>query len=470
MANFLYEKVTDKIIDWIETGTLEVGEKLPSLRKFSRQEGVSLSTIMEAYARLESRGWIQARPQSGYYVKTNSLQHFPEPDIQTPRASIYEVGMDEFITQYLSAFRKEHYLKLGSSNLPAELLPTTKIYNLLAKFARQSKTNAYGDLSGDPRFRKEIARLSNQRGTSLSPDDILVTCGCTESLSLAIRAVAEPGDIIAVESPTYFGTLQTIEGLGMRVLEVGTHARTGLEIEHLEELLETYPIKAILTIATFQNPLGVSIPEDRKKQLVELVSAYNIPIIEDDIFGEFYFSQHPPRTLKAYDTEGLVMLCSSVSKTIAPGFRIGWIAPGKFWKRVSQLKRMSTHSTVLLPQKACAEFMASGGFDRHMKKLRRTLERQLSFVNHAIREYFPAGTKMTRPTGGSVCWIELPANINALNLYEQAQHHDILIAPGPLFSVKRAYQNFIRLSFGQVWGEEIDRALYLLGALMKESE
>ena len=305
-----------------------------------------------------------------------------------------------------------------------------------------------------------------EAGCTLSPDDIIVTCGATEALNLSLRAVAKPGDTIAIESPTFFGILQTIESLGMRVCEIPTYPRAGICLDELEQRLKCCRIKACVFTLNFSNPLGSCMPDEKKKRLVEILSEREIPLIEDDIYGNLAFGPTRPKSAKAFDTEGWVLTCDSFSKTLAPGFRVGWVAPGRFKRKVEFFKLVNTHSTASPTQLAMAEFLRNGGYENHLRRLRRIYANQACRMIDALSRHFPEGTKITRPTGGMALWIELPAHLRALELYERALAEKISIAPGPIFSAKQGFQNFLRLNFGNPWTDTIERAVVKLGQII----
>jgi len=289
-----------------------------------------------------------------------------------------------------------------------------------------------------------------------------------EALNLCLRAVGKPGDIIAIESPTFYGTLQAIESLGMKALEIPTDPRDGIIIEALSSSLRRHPVKACLLVPNFNNPLGSCVPDNNKKKLVTLLARREIPLIEDDIYGDLCFGPSRPKAAKAYDTEGLVLLCSSFSKTLAPGFRVGWTAPGRFKSQVERLKFMTSMACTTTPQIAVAEFLRNGGYDRHLRTIRKNLAMQVQRMTDAIARYFPERTKVTRPQGGLALWVELPRWINSLELHREALQQHISIAPGPIFSAKQRYKNFIRLSCGEPWTDNIERAMETLGNLARK--
>jgi DNA-binding transcriptional MocR family regulator len=252
----------------------------------------------------------------------------------------------------------------------------------------------------------------------------------------------------------------------MKAVEIPMHPRDGIVPDALESAVKRYKIKACVLSANLSNPLGSCMPERNKKAVVELLGCREIPIIEDDIYGDLYFGPTRLGAAKAYDKKGLVLLCSSFSKTVAPGFRVGWVAPGRFKSEVESLKFMTSMATATLPQMAIAEFLQSGGYDRHLRRMKKRFADQMRAATDAISRYFPKGTKVTRPLGGYLLWVELPHSVDSLELHAKALRHCISIAPGPIFSPKNRYKNFIRLNCGQLNSEELGRVIANLGRLI----
>jgi DNA-binding transcriptional MocR family regulator len=463
----LYEEVADKIAKQIETGTLKPGEKVPSVRKLNSQMGVSISTVLQSYRLLEDKGLIEARPQSGYYVRLRPRELPPEPHMSSPRLAATKVDMCELALEVHEAFMNPDILPLGAATPSDELLPTTKLYRLLGTVARKYGTasNRYDTPQGNLELRRQIARRSLDWGCNLSAEDILITVGCSEAMNLGLRAVTRPGDTVAVESPVYFGFLQILESLNLKAVEIPTHPREGMCLGSLEQALKRQTIAAVFASGNFQNPLGTLMPEKNKKELVELLAQRDIPLLEDDIYGDLYFQGSRPRTLKSFDKKGTVILCSSFSKTISPGFRIGWIVPGRERDKVRRLKLTNSISTATLPQMAIAEMLANGGYDRYMRRVRKVYASQVQIVTQAVRRYFPEGTKVTRPTGGTVLWVEFPGKVDTIELYRRALAKRISIVPGPLFSPKRQYSQCIRLNCGHPWTEKLEEGMITLGQL-----
>lgn len=464
----LYGQVAARISGLIECGTLRPGERVPSVRRYSRQESVSIATVMQAYRLLESRGWIEARPQSGYYVRMRRWSPPPEVEIYRPKPAAINVRGSDLMMQVVRAGRIPDMVRLGSTVPGGELLPARELNRIAAAIGRRSPhtVNAYAPPPGDLGLRQQIAQRAMQSGCTLSPEDIIVTCGTTEALNLSLRAVTKPGDIVAIESPTFGGILQTIESLGLRVCEVPTYPREGICLDELAKRLRFCRIKACLFTPNGSNPLGSVMPEEKKQRLVQMLAAREIPLIEDDVYGNLTFNPTRPRVAKAYDKEGWVLTCDSFSKTLSPGSRVGWVVPGRFKARVEFLKLVSSSATTTLTQLALAEYLRAGGYDRHLRTLRRVCAENVQRMTEAIGRHFPEGTRVTRPLGGLALWVELPEHIQALEVHELALKEKISISPGPLFSAKQGFQNFIRLGAGNPWSEEIERAMVKLGQII----
>ena len=464
----LYKQVALRIAELIEHGTLRPGERIPSVRELSEREEVSIATVTQTYRVLESRGLIEARPQSGYYVRARLWSPPPEPGRSEPTRSATRVSVNELVMEVLKATHAPALVGFGAAMPSMQLLPALQFNRTMASVARRHprQCNTCDIPPGNLNLRTQIARRAMESGCTLSPDEIVTTCGCQEALNLCLRAVAKPGDTIGIESPTYYGILQIIESLGMKACEIPTYPRDGVCLDELAKRLNSCRIKACVFSLNFSNPLGSCMPDQKKKQLVRLLAERAIPLIEDDLYGTLSHAPQRPKTAKAFDQEGLVLLCDSFTKTLAPGSRVGWTAPGRFKTLVEHLKFINTVGTPTLPQMAIAEFLANGGYDHHVRRLRRVYAEQVRLVTQAIAKYFPEGTKVTRPAGGYVLWVELAPQIRSLELFERAVAEKISIAPGPIFSAKQKFQNFIRLSCGTPWSEATDQALLKLGQLI----
>lgn len=467
---YLYEQIAGRITELIRSGTLRPGERLPSIRLLSRQEKVSISTIMQAYYGLESKGLIEARPQSGFYVCLEPRALPPEPEMSRPTFCPCSVGISELVEEVFRQVSDPNLVPLGVAVPSPEHFPNRKLNRVLSSVARRdpAAANTYDQVPGSVQLRRQIARRSIYWGGALSSNDVVITCGCTEAINLCLRAVTQPGDIVAVESPTFYGFLDILETLGLQALEICTCPGEGIHLDSLREALEEAPVKACVVMPNSHNPLGCSMSDINKKRLVELATRRKVPLIEDDIYGDLYFGPERPRTLKSFDREGWVLQCSSFSKTLAPGYRVGWAVPGRFCQEVTRLKRTASMGNPVLPQLMVAEFLANGSYDLHLRKLRKVYTQQIDRMILAISRHFPPGTRVTRPQGGHVLWVELASRIDTLELQRRAFQEKISIVPGAIFSAGRTFSNFLRLNAGIVWTDQIERALMVLGRLAEE--
>jgi len=466
----LYAGLADSLQQLIEQGTLRPGHRVPSVRRMSLQRDVSISTVLQAYTLLESRGFLEARPQSGYYVRPRLPSHTPEPRMARPMARPSYVGVNDLTAEVLMHAADPSYLPLGAACPDHTLFPTKKLARILgavgrndpALLGRYSMSLAYDPLS------REIARRYLLAGAPLTHDELVITVGCCEAINLSLRAVTRPGDTVAIETPAYFGFLETIQSLGLRTLEVPTEPRTGIDLAALRDALAQNDVKAVIVMPSFQNPLGSCMPDDKKERLYRLLADFDVPAIEDDIYGDLHFGERRPKPLKAWDTDGRVLLCGSFGKTLAPSLRVGWCAPGRYLERVRRLKFTNTLGTPVVLQKTISDFLRTGGYDHHLRSIRRAYQNQLHLFSQAILRHFPEGTRLSRPQGGFILWAELPAGVDTLQLYRDALRHHINTAPGALFSVKDRYRNCLRMNCAMPWTAEVDAALKTVGDLAKE--
>lgn len=465
----LYEQVAGEVSGLIEQGTFRAGDRLPSIRQLSSRFDVSINTVMQAYALLEDKRLIQARPQSGYYVRSR-VPEIREPDLQS-RSFIAPttVTISDLCQQVMRNMMNRDLLPLGSAIPSAQNLPIDKLNRIMASELRRCGDQGvlYQMPPGYERLRVQIARRALVAGISSGPDDILITSGCVEAVLLALRATCHTGDTIAVESPFYFNFMQMIAELGLKALEIPSTPRDGISIEALRYAIEQGKISACLVITNYSNPLGSLMPDERKQELVELLARHEIPLIEDDIYGDLTFDNERPSSAKSFDRSGLVIYCSSFSKTIAPGYRVGWAIAGRFQAEMERIKMIMNVAPASPPQLAIAEFLATGGYDHHLRSIRRAHARNISQMAEAVARYFPPGTCMTHPAGGFILWVEMLEGTDAIQLYHRALKCGISIVPGPLFSLSSKYGHHIRLSAAQ-WDEKIEQGIKTLGTLAHE--
>ena len=469
-SGFLYEHLADELGQAIDRGALRAGDRLPSVRRLAQERSVSVATVLEAYLRLENAGLIEVRPKSGHFVRKRQALT-AEPRAPRVCSTPSRITVDDAYLKILEAMRDPELLPFGCATIDPSYLPIAALNRIVTQVTREMTTVGarYEGPPGLLTLRRQIARRAVDAGLAVTEHDLCTTIGATEALSLALRAVARAGDTIAVESPAYFGVLQIIEGLGMRALEIPANPRTGIDVAAFEETVRAQPVRAVVISPTLANPLGSIMPEDERERLVKIARRHDVPIIEDDVYGELVFDGSRPRPLRAFSgpsDDSHVIYISSVSKTLAPGYRVGWVAGGRWHARIVRLKYGVSLACPTLPGMAVAEFLASGGYDRHLRRLRAALAGNVERYREAVALQFPEGTRVSAPRGGFVLWIELPAGVDALQLHEQALRRRIVVAPGPLFSARQRFNNFIRISAGTPWSDRIADGLKTLARLI----
>lgn len=465
---FLYRQVAEKISGMITEGTYRPNERIPSIRSLSRQLRVSVNTVMEAYAHLENIGLIEARPQSGYYVCRPSPESKDRLSRKVAMAYVApnDVVLGDATLQIMRKLADPSLVPLGRGAPNTDLLPSDKLNRMLASQSKRfpGQSVSYGSFQGIRKLRVQIARRLLHSGCTVSADDIVITSGCVEAVNLALLATCRPGDTVALGSPIYYTFLNSVQWLGLKVLEIPSVPGEGMSLEVLSYAMKQTPIRACIVISNFNNPLGTLMPEEKKRELVKLLDRKEIPLIEDDVYSDLAFGPGHPSSAKVYDEKGMVLSCSSFSKTIAPGYRIGWIVPGRYQQKVEQIKALFNIATASPTQLAVAEFLTNGGYDHHLRKIRRIYARQVGQMRDAVISNFPQGTRVSRPEGGFILWVELPEGIDTLRVYEEGLKHGIGIAPGILFTTGSKYQNCFRLN-AAFWSDQVGQALVTLGEI-----
>ncbi|MCW1936500.1 GntR family transcriptional regulator MpaR [Pseudomonas mendocina] len=463
-----YEKFADEIAELIRTGVLGPGEKVPSVRHASRTYGVSPSTVFQAYYLLEDRGLIQARARSGYFVREHAKRPLHEPELTAHAAQTTEVDVSELVFSVLASLKDPHTVPFGSAFPSPDLFPLPRLAKSMAHALRMlSPHEIIADMTaGNADLRRQIALRYMVSGVMLPMEELVISNGAMEALNLCLQCVTQPGDLVAIESPTFYACLQVLERLQLKAVEIPVHPREGIDLGALSASLKQLPIKACWFMSSLQNPLGASMSETKKQALYDLLVEHQVPLIEDDVYAELYFGSHPPKPVKSFDREGLVMHCSSFSKSLAPGYRIGWVAGGRYAEQIARLKLMTTISPSVPAQAALADYLQHGGYDRHLRKLRHALEMQQSAMLASAARHFPASTRVTRPSGGYFLWFEFLERLDSLQLLRLALAQGISLAPGPIFSASQGFRHCARLNYGHPWSPRSEQAMEVLGRLV----
>src|SRR5579863_454836 len=450
----------------IETGGLRFGEKLPSVRALARTRRLSITTVVEAYRELEAMDLVEARPRSGYYAKFDAPQSRP-PRLRIRRAPMglqtYHDLMPELLAE---ADQDGRLLRLGVASIGSSLLPREPLARLTRQILRISGTQAfeYSDPMGLLSLRRRIGALMIDRGVAVTAGDVIITSGCQEALWIALQSICRPGEAVAIESPCYPGVIKMMQLMGLKAVEIPT-TPAGLHLDALESALRKHRVAACYVMPNCANPTGLVYSEETKRQLCELASRHELPILEDGANGDLYYGAAPLPSLKRYDHSNLVVFCSSFSKTVAPAFRVGWIIPGRFAKRAIELKYGVSMGTPVLQQLVINRFISEGSFRRGLLRARRVLATTIGQMLRCVAEYFPAGTISHAPFGGMCAWIGLPPAVDSERLRRMALKKGISIASGRMFSPSNAYANHIRLGWGGVWTARAEAGVHAVGSI-----
>jgi len=465
-----YERLASQIGDLIRRGDLPPGTRIPAVRAACDAYGVSPSTVFRAYYLLESQGLIVARPRSGYFVLAAAPGAPLHGAASTPNEPSKSVNISELVFEVLHSIKDTHTVALGSAFMSPTVFPMQRLGRSCASVNRST------DLAkmvaalppGDDALRRQIALRYLMAGMVVHVDEIIITSGALDALTLSLQVLTHAGDEIAIEKPAFYAALQAIQRLQLKVVEIPVHPVEGHDMEALAQALDRRPIRACWFMTSFQNPTGATLSDTKKQTLVELLAKYEVPLIEDDVYSELRFGSAPIRPAKFFDRQGLVLHCGSFAKSLAPGYRIGWAAAGRFAEQLERAKWMTTLSASVPAQRAIADYLEHGGYDRFLRKLRRELAAQQATMLGAIDRYFPAQSTATRPDGGYFTWVELPRHVDSLRLFEAALERGISFAPGPMFSASGEFRHHIRLNYGYPWSPEIERAMATLGELAQD--
>lgn len=464
----LYQTVASDLKRQIQNGTYMPGSKLPAIREMSKRGNYSVATIIAAYRLLEDEGYIHAKAKSGYFVKHRKESGPIKPLDLKAVLKPQKVSVQHIASALSKAAADPRIIKLGAAVPAHQYLPVRAVERALQKVGKyRNRLFNYEVYAGAPELRYQLARRMADTGYIASPDEIIVTNGCQEALCLALRVTTKPGDIVAVESPTYFGLLQLIESLGLRTIEIPTDQKEGISLTYLSEAVRSFDVKACVIIPNFNNPVGSLLSDDNKAQLSKILSEKGVTIIEDDTYGDLYFGENRPRSIMSFDSSADVIYCGSFSKTISPDLRIGWIVSKLSNEKLEHLKFMTNVSVSSINQLVVSDVIQSGKYDRHLRKVRVEYEHAIQKMAEFIYRYFPERTQISQPKGGFVLWVELPENVNSAELARLALDQGISITPGHIFSSSNKYHNCIRLSCAVQWTPQVERALITLGSLAK---
>lgn len=463
---FRYRAVERHLLELIEDGRLTPGSRAPSLRQMSMRMGVGIASVNHAYCELERKGVLESRPRSGFYIRGAPELELPAQAPAQPSAPQASTRSG-LIRTVLESVGDRRLAPFGVVCPQRELLPVKALERLAKAIMRERPDLAidYAPVPGLASLRSEIAFRMEEHRLSVPAGDVLVTNGCMEALSIALRSLTRPGDIVCIQSPTYYCFLQLLETLGLRAIEIPSRPDAGIDPGDVHAAVTRYDVRACIFSGNYNNPDGALTEDAVKREIVRMLTERGIPLVEDDVSGDVHFGPQRPETFKHYDAKGLVLYCSSFSKTMAPGYRLGIMLAGRYLEKALELKATTSVCTAGLPQETAARFMRSGQYARHLQALRGNVRHVMQTMQHHVAALFPEGTRMTRPAGGLVLWLELPQGVDAVELFYEARECGIGLVPGAIFSTQDRFTNCIRLSCGVTWCRETLQELARLGEL-----
>ncbi|MCD0420905.1 PLP-dependent aminotransferase family protein [Rubrivivax sp. JA1024] len=467
-ARPLYRRLADHLAGAIRGGTLPAGARLPSVRQAAREQLVSVATVLQAYRALEDEQLVQARPKSGYFVAAAPRgMRLAEPGTSSPPEAPLAVDIASLYELMIQMLGAPGVVSLGAACPASALYPGARIRRAVSQAALRHRAllTHYPGSFGEETLRRAIARRALAMGLTLDARDIVATGGCNEAIALGLRAVTRPGDTVALESPTSFGFLQILEAQGLRALEIPTHPRHGLSVDALALALQTQPVRALLAVPTLQNPLGACMPVGERRRLAQLLARHQVPMIEDVIYNDLAERDEHRRAVKSFDTDGLVMVCGSFAKTVAPGLRVGWIEAGRYGAEVRRIKPAFGGGNTGIVEMAMADLLNQPGYEPGLRRLRRALGPRMAEARELVAAHFPRGSRVTDPAGGIMLWVEMPAAVDSIELFRRALAAGICIAPGTMFSASDRYRHCLRLSLGGDWDDSYRGAITRVGAL-----
>lgn len=469
----LYRQLAEKCIEDIQGGRLSTGDRMLSLRQFSRQHGISVSTAVSCYAELESQGWLVARPQAGFFIADQShvvptprWQAFQSRVATPQRRCMSGHGMEGHrpTAHHTDKCRQDRlWGPLGTAHLALDKVTRQALERSLRRAMKRASHNLtrYPAAQGDPALLSALATHFTRTGFALKDEELVITHGCMDAVKIALEVCTRPGDTVAVSSPCYNGLLDLLSQLSLNVIEIPS-CTEGIDLDQFEQHLDNGQLQAGLFCTTHMNPQGITLTPAQKQRLAYLANHYRVPVIEDDVYLELTHRVAPPLPAAYHDTEGFILWCGSVSKTLSPSYRLGWCRPGRFL--AAYLERALGVPTLI--QCAIADFIDSGAYASHLKRVRHQLTQLRAFYLNYLSKHLPAGSCVTQPQGGLVLWVEVPG-LDARALGKAAVQQQLDIRIGPWFTESPRYRDCLRLNIGLVPDEVIEKELARLMKLIE---
>lgn len=475
MQKYRYEEIAAEMESNILEGRLKPGHKLPSVRALKLKYNIGLSTVQNAYEYLMIKGLVASIPKSGYYV-TGPKESDKEGQ-NTLKVPARIVVHDAIFKNNLSVItahadpQKKHSITEFNVAAPGEFfIPQKLLLRTMQQVIREKGVGLlkYYPSNGSVLLKEHLAKRATLYHSRFGAEELIITDGAIQAFYIALASVTVPGDVVAIESPCIFSILEVVKNLRLKVIEIPVHAESGFDVAFLKRATEHTMLKAIVLTPNFHNPTGALLADADKKELLTIAQSRDIPIIENDVFGDLNFSGNRPSNIQSMDNSGLVMTFSSFSKTLAPGIRLGWLSPGRFFKQAEQLK-FSLGSTVSpIYQETIAKLLASSSYDRHVRKFRMQLAAQSYHTINLISEFFPESTRMSQPKGGYSIWLKMEKKVNMKLFYKHCEQNGIRFTPGSAFSFSSVFEQHFRIIFANKYTVQREEMLKMAGKIAQD--
>ncbi|TZF98936.1 PLP-dependent aminotransferase family protein (plasmid) [Chryseobacterium panacisoli] len=446
--SYKYEVFTAVIEKQIRTGVLQEKDRLPSVREVKEKYKLSTSSVQSGFEYLMIKGLIRSYPRSGYFVAKTEEENIPEARAKPPVV----IRDAEFLKNMMLTSKRTSESSSFNAAVPGDLLiPQKLILRTMQEVIREKGASLlrYYPSNGLQALKKEIAKQMGTYGCTLNPDEIIITDGALQALTIALKSVTKAGDLVAVDSPCVFSVLEVIAHLELKVIEIPIHHRSGFDTEYFRRVCQENNICALVITPNFHNPTGVVMDDETKKEVLTIAEAHHLCIIENDMYSDLYFEEQRPQPIKSFDKNGNVMIYSSFSKTLAPGIRLGWLYAGNFYAKSERIRFALGRTVSPVYQELVLKLLQGSSYERHLRAFRKKLSQQAAQVLDALRTYFPEGSYFYRPQGGYSIWGQLPEHTDMKRFYEYCEKHQILFTPGDTFSFTNKYYYHFRIVFAE---------------------
>lgn len=445
-----YQEVAHRIQSWINAGILRPGDRVQSVREMSLQTGYSMVTVHHAYALLESEGVLTARPRSGFFVAEHArrLSDFAEASTDFEAGEQSHVAVPNRLHSLMATWRERRISMFGDMYPSADLMPTREMKaQVLQAFRNEVRRQENPSLAGEIELRELIAKRATLRGVLARADDVVIASGSQRAMGLCLDAIARPGGVVLIETPSYFPLHAALQRRQINVMEVYSNPISGIDPDQFDHLLDNSDIQACILMPTNHYPTGVTYSEEVMRRIVAKASSRKVPVLELDLFGDLSYGPKLPATLKSFDDDDIVIQVGSFASTLGPAFSFGWIISQNFRRPLLQnLVFNDTSAGDAALQSAIAHYLQNRSFDRHLRQVRAKLEERMRSGLAMIAQSFPQSSAVSKPTGGYMSWVRLPSTFDAVRLSQKALQYEISLPPGPLFSVTGSFRNFLGLN------------------------